>query len=847
MIKKPAVFAILILLFAVDTNAQEKTELREHYLRPPEAIAEEALAPRHRNVYLNDLDPSAEYFLNPLEAGELLPLSLLAKPHHNIAGLQIDPQANRARWMTTQSTNGLELIGARDGEARPISTPDGAMITTERWSPDGSRLAYLAHFNNSTHIYVANLSNGRSRRLTNQPVLATRTGDIQWSADGSYIFTVLVPRDRGEAPSMPRVPGTPQVKMTSSKENRLRTYQSLLKNRHEADLLEYHITGQLARINTGNRRIHRIGKPAMIESFDASPSGEYVIVQTVQKPFPYIVPYYRFGWVEEIWDMEGNVLTELRKSEASLGIPDHEETEDYGRSDIEWRPDGNGLSLILEPEEEKKDTTDTDDGDDGDNDDEEDKEEEEKKDKMYSIIQWLPPFGDTDMDTVYTSKRKMQGVSYSPETDILFIWENRNREEHLYAVFTDQSDTTYTIYRHKSDDFYKDPGNLMRKPGRMGETVVRLSPNREHVYLSGTQRYEDYDEKAPRPFIDRVTIQTGEKERIFQSAEDVYEDVTAVLDDQMTEIVLERESPEMHPDAWLYNTETGERTKLTDNRDYNEAVTGAVRHRFKVERADSFRFWVEVVLPKDWNGERLPGYIWHYPTEYDDQEDYDERARRHNINDFPNIYSRSPEILTKRGYAIIRADWPIAGRRGTSNDNFVWSIVQNSTAVIDSADARGYIDRSRMAIGGHSYGAFGTANALIHTSFFKAGIAGDGNFNRTLTPLGFQREPKDLWRAQDRYLQMSPLFWADRIDGALLMYHGEEDQNVGTWPTNSRRMFHAMNGIGKTAAMYMYPYEGHGPDAEETIMDLWTRMSDWLDHYVKNAGDHVPEAELGED
>jgi dipeptidyl aminopeptidase/acylaminoacyl peptidase len=292
----------------------------------------------------------------------------------------------------------------------------------------------------------------------------------------------------------------------------------------------------------------------------------------------------------------------------------------------------------------------------------------------------------------------------------------------------------------------------------------------------------------------------------------------------------------MHPDYWLINLESGNETKLTSNVDYNSAVTQAQRERFKVKRADGFEFWVEVTLPGDWDGEPLPGIIWHYPSEYDDQEDYDEGQRRYNKNDFPGVYTRSIDILVKRGYAVINADWPISAEMGDPNDGFVWSIVQNSTVVIDSTAKRGYIDRERMAIGGHSYGAFGTANAMIHTSFFKAGIAGDGNYNRTLTPLGFQREPRDLWRGLERYVQMTPIFWADRMDGALLMYHGAADQNVGTWPVHSHRMFHALNGIGKEAALYIYPHEGHGPDSQQTLLDLWSRWVDWLDYYVKEGG-----------
>lgn len=829
---------ILILLTWLTTGlkAQDRghPDITEGYLTPPDNIAEEVLAPRHENVTLYNLDPDREYFLNTLEMG-MTPLSYYAKPYYNLGGLQIDPQANRSRWMTTGSTTGLELIDARDGETREIQTLDEGRISNESWSPDGSKLAYYVHTEDATHLYVANLESGQSRRVTRRPILATLNTSYDWSADGRYIYVVLIPEGRGEAPVRPDTPKALQVRKTSNVENRLRTYQDLLEDPFEFELLEYFITGQLVRINVQNRSVHEIGDPAMIEDIDVAPSGEYAIVQTLQKPFSYIVPVYRFGWKEEIWDMDGNVMTELRHSVTNEGIPDSSETEDYGRSDIEWRPDGEGLSLMLEPEEDEEN---------GDNQEEQEVDAQEEEEDVYKIIQWLPPFGEEDMNVVYENKREMQSVSYNQATDILFISEDRGNQEILYVVYTDDPDTSYTIYKHREDDFYEDPGNIMRKSGELGVPVVMISSDGENVFLEGTQYYENPTGNAPRPFIDRVNIQTGEKERIFQSSEEMEEDVRAALDDEITELVIERQSAEVLPDSWLYNIETGESTKLTDNTDFNEDITQAQRERFKVKRSDGFEFWVEVTLPRNWDGQPLPGIIWHYPSEYDDQEDYDEDQRDYNKNDFPGVYSRSMEILVKEGYSVIDADWPIAAERGGPNDGFVWSIVQNATAVIDSAAARGYIDRTRMAIGGHSYGAFGTANALIHTSFFKAGIAGDGNYNRTLTPMGFQREPNDLWRGLDRYLQMSPIFWADRLDGALLMYHGAMDQNVGTWPIHSKRMMHALNGIGKTAAMYFYPHEAHGPGARETILDLWTRWVDWLNHYVKERGGPVREAEL---
>jgi dipeptidyl aminopeptidase/acylaminoacyl peptidase len=823
MMKTSAKFtiaALLLLIIPLSLDAQDNPDFNESYLTPPQSIAEEVLAPRHENVTLSNLSPGGDYFLNRVGSG-ISPLSAYAKPYYNIAGLQIDHIGNRHRSLTTQNpTVGLELINPADGSVvREIEVPRGVTITQTAWSPDGSKLAWMGHSRNASHLYVSDLSNGSTQRVTERALLATMHTSVEWSGDSRHLFAVTLPENRGQKPVKPQTPNTLQVKVTSEGENRLRTFPSLIEGRHEEKLLEYYITGQLVKIDTETGVNTPVGEPAMIRSVDASPDGEYVLVQTVQTPFSNVVPLSWFGWYEVIWDLEGNTLATVRTSEARMGIPDQEPVEDYGRSQVQWRPDGNGLSLLYEHKEEENGD------DDGNN--------NGNSSTTYRVMQWLPPFSDDDKQTVYEADRQIHSVSYSDNAEILFLTQRRAGAEHLFAWFADKPDSTYTIYRYQRDDFYANPGNLMHRSGEMGVNAVRLSPNREYVYLSGTEYDENPLEQSPRPFIDRVEIETGEKERIFQSAEDRFERVLAIMDDSIERIVIERESADILPDSWIYHTANGNAVQLTSNVDYNEAVAQAIRERFKVKRADGFEFWVEVVLPANWNGERLPGFLWHYPREFDDQESYNEGLRTFNKNQYPRVGVRTPAIMVKEGYAVILPDWPIAGDRGTSNDAFVWSIVQNSTAVIDSVDARGYVDRHRMAMGGHSYGAFGTVNAMIHTSFFKAGIAGAGNFNRTLTPIGFQRERADIWRGMDRYVQMSPIFWADRMDGALLMYHGADDQNVGTFPINSERMFHALNGLDKTAVLYMYPYEGHGPAARETLLDMWTRWVDWLDYYLK--------------
>ena len=296
--------------------------------------------------------------------------------------------------------------------------------------------------------------------------------------------------------------------------------------------------------------------------------------------------------------------------------------------------------------------------------------------------------------------------------------------------------------------------------------------------------------------------------------------------------------------------EGGTRKQLTENKDLFPDLTSAPKLRVPVERADGIKFSVSVMLPPGYQkGTRLPAIFWFYPREFTDQDAIDRPDRTFNKNTFQNFGTRSmqffvaPRLRGRRGHAGRDPDRraaPASRTTTTCND------LRNSlAAVIDELERRAIVDRTRLAIGGHSYGAFTTVNAMVHTPFFKAGIAGDGAYNRTLTPIGFQSERRDLWEAPNVYLGMSPFLYANNLTGALLMYHGMHDQNVGTDPDNSIRLFHALNGLGKTTALYMYPLEDHGPAAQETLLDLWARWAAWLDKYVKNP--QKPEEKKAED
>jgi dipeptidyl aminopeptidase/acylaminoacyl peptidase len=363
---------------------------------------------------------------------------------------------------------------------------------------------------------------------------------------------------------------------------------------------------------------------------------------------------------------------------------------------------------------------------------------------------------------------------------------------------------------------------------------VLLSADGSSVFFEGSVYDRNPTEVAPKNFIDRLAIKTGAKQRIYESDNTgISERVSTVIDPDARRFIVSRESAADVPQNYLLDGDR--RVQLTKNVDPHPDLTKAKVERFVVERPDGFKFRVKVTLPAAWQaGQRLPALFWFYPSEFSSQDDYDRGGRTFNKNAFTSFGARSMEYFVRLGYAVVVPDTPIVGPEGQMNNNYVNDLRNDLSATIDELDRRGIADRQKLAIGGHSYGAFSTVNAMVHTPFFKAGIAGDGAYNRTLTPIGFQTERRDLWEAPNVYLSMSPFLYANNLTGALLMYHNLGDQNVGTDPTNSLRLYHALNGLGKPTALYLYPLEDHGPVAKETLLDLWARWAAWLDKYVKN-------------
>jgi dipeptidyl aminopeptidase/acylaminoacyl peptidase len=842
---------------------------KETYVTPPAEIARLVTAPRHLNVTLSEPGPDRRRVLKVVPSA-LVPVTTFGRRWHNLAGLQIDPRANRARTLTTRASAGLEIVDATTGRTTAVEVPQGATVGGPQWSPDGSHVAFLANFDDATYVYVAEAATGRSRRAAPAPVLATLVTSLEWTADGRSIVTVLPPEGRGPEPAAPAIATGPQVRLTTpGARNKTRTYADLLEGPYDRTLLEYHTTGQVALIDVagGARAVRRIGRPAMVQNVDASPDGRYFRVTLLQKPFSYVVPVSAFGTTDELWDaggakiavIAGRPLRESDMDQPATNTPGPGAANDTARRSIGWMPNGQGLYYLQQEPAPRRADTDADTSDNpaaG--------ARSRRRDRLY---QWVPPFDSASRKVLVESSNRIAEVVFADDGRSVFVAETANGVAHVYGVYLDEPGKRYTLTRVRgltaaigragpgfggggqrggtgadSVTFYQNPGTLMSKRGRTGDEVALLSSDGRYAYLKGVQYYRTYSDSAPRPFLDRVEVKTGRKERLFESPADVYEDVEAALDDDFARAIVTRESATTVPDSYLRDMKTGRVLKLTNNRDYSPEITAAPKRLIPVTRADGYRFWVTVTLPPGYRpGTRLPAMFWFYPFEYTDQPSYDRTRRTYNKNRFPQLGPRSMTYLVTQGYAVVEPDAPIVGAPNRMNDNYISDLRNNLAAVIDELDRQGIIDRQRLGLGGHSYGAFGTVNAMVNTPFFKAGIAGDGNYNRTLTPNSFQSERRDLWEARETYLAMSPILYADRLTGALLMYHGIEDQNVGTDPINSVRLFHALQGMGKTVALYMYPYEDHGPATRETLLDLWGRWTAWLDLHVKHADERKGE------
>lgn len=812
------------------------------YQRPPAHIEEAVLAPWHKNIAGGQVSPNGNWMLVTMGDG-MPPLAALGNPHINLAGMDMDTVAGRLRSFTTRTSRGFAFMDVKTGKMTPVQLAASDFVSNPSWSPDGTKIAFLKIERNKTLLCVAGL-NGSVTSVG--PVKATIARPFEWLGDSKRIACLVESTDK-PAPGLPGLATGPVMKMSDDKTDALRTYPSLLHTQEEADLYQYYATGQIAIYDiVGKGKPVPFAKATMVSTFDVDPAGTGVVLTETKRPFSFVRPASSFPRSTAILDQTGKVIYMV--TEPGANRPPEEDDSDEQRGggqrgagtqappsdrprSMAWHPEG-GKLLFLQMEPAPKDA------------DGKPIPDAKRKDQLF---EWKAPYTDDSKQVIWSSETRIDSVDACSDGKTWLVNQTIGGKRVTSVVRPDQGSAATKILETTADDFYNNPGNFDRVANAGGAQVVRLSPDAGSAYLTGTQYFKDPVKEAPRPFVDKVDLTSGKKTRIWQSSSTMFE-TADILDASGNQLLVSRESRSVHPQQFFVDLAEKVDRQITQNVDYLPDLTDSVQRTVQVTRADGFKFNVRITLPQHFHGaSRLPAFFWFYPSEFENQAAYDRGLRTLNVNTFRRFRPSSVEIFLREGYAVVDPDCPIVGPTTAPNDSYVHQLRMNLSATIDALDAAGYIDRTKLALGGHSYGAFSTANAMVQTPFFKAGIAGDGNYNRTLTPFGFQSEPRMLWQSREMYFDLSAMLHAENMTGALLMYHGMEDQNIGTDPINSERMFATLEALGKPAAMFMYPYEDHGQVAKETRLDMWARWVAWLDRWVKNpekyqkkAGDPVP-------
>jgi dipeptidyl aminopeptidase/acylaminoacyl peptidase len=870
--------AALVLLAAAQLSAQpapaasgwdpQQILRTERFVKPPANLERMIMTPRVDISFTNQ-SPDGRWFLRPTGA-DRGDIRAYGAPHIWLGGLQIDTRANRARSLTTSTRTGLTVVDPRTGTERALQVPAGASLSSPVWSPRSTHIAYIANFPSASFVYLADVTTGRSVRLSERPLLATLVTDIDFTADGRHVVTVLVPSNRGAEPTLPGgIEEGPQVRLTESRAVPQPVHFSLLQSPHDKDLLKYHTTGQLALIDVRSRAVRPVGAPAMFRAVDVAHDGSYLRVTRMLEPFSYLVPVSNFGGVQELWTSTGALVTTLavtplRESAGpGGGAPGGQAAaSDTGKRNLQWNPIGPGL-LYLQNVPAAAQPTPPANGRSGNEGGPANRPSANAPIRVQApraqIVLWRAPFGPNDTTVLYQGGPQLSNVAFSLDSTTMFVSDsgaviavrvknpaerwNLGRNVSLPAPPGGFGGGALAAARATTDSMQ---GTLIARRVNNASYIL-LGTDGKQVALSGTRAPgARWATQAPRPWVDRLDITTRTRTRVMDSPADLYEEFVAALDVDLSQFIVTRESRTVITDAWLRTTGGTDAKQLTKNVDVGPEVSGAQLKRFQVTRPrDGTKYWVDVTLPRDWKpGQRLPGIIWFYPREYTAATDYERSRWSTNINAFPAVPSARPassmQLWVSQGYAFIQPDIPIYGDAGRMNDNYTRDLEENLDAVLDAVVDSGFVDRDKMGIGGHSYGAFSTVNAMTLMPNFKAGIAGDGMYNRTLTPFGFQSERRNFFQAKETYLDMSPFLRADKLAGALLLYHAWEDQNTGTAPLSSTRLFAALQGLGKSAALYMYPYEDHSVATYASDLDLWARWVAWMDVHVKQGGKVEP-------
>jgi dipeptidyl aminopeptidase/acylaminoacyl peptidase len=713
----------------------------------------------------------------------------------------------------------LHVFDLATKSSRAVTVPggqiEGRLASSGGWSKDGKHFLFTATTREGQALWVADVDAGSAKRLT-PPTINYVAGGCSWTDGSAPAVCLLFPDGRGAEPKAPEAPSGPIVQESYGRAVPARTNTYLLKDRHDEALFDYYMTSQLAALSLDGR-ITPIGKPAVHAPPSASPDGQYLLVRTTHRPYSYQVGMGNFPLKTEIWTPDGKLVRTVHERPLIEAQPSMRDATTPGIRTILWRADEPATLVLVQALDE---------GD--------PRRVVPKRDRV-SILK--APFTGEPQPFVETELR-FGGVQWlGPKVALLSDFSSQKTRARTWVIdpSAPNGGTPRPLWDYNTEDRISAPGNLLFQYDPASDRSVPItSPDGRWYYLAGAGASKDKD--GDRPYLDRIEIATGKTERLWQSAPPYYESIVALLDPSATKAIVQRQSPTERPDYYVLDIPAKRTTRLTNLPDPAPFFSTVKAEQITYMRPDGVQLSATLYLPPGYDRTRdgkLPFFLWAYPQEFMSADAASQ------VVGSPYQFRRPSRsdhlLLLAAGYGVLdNPTMPIVGKDGKEpNDQYVPQLVASAKAAIDKLEELGVGDRDRMAVGGHSYGAFMTGNLLAHSDLFRAGIARSGAYNRTLTPFGFQAEPRTYWQAPEVYDQMSPFHYADKIKEPILLIHGTHDNNQGTFPVQSERMFAALKGNGGNVRYVQLPLESHGYAAKESRRHVIWEMVNWLDTHVK--------------
>lgn len=787
------------------------------YKTPPAVVADMLLAKRPASV---SVDNAGQWMVLQQTNG-YAEMEELAAPELRIAGLRINPANFSPSRMNV--VYAIKLKEVKTGKEYSISgLPEKLSAQSISWSPDYQRFAFLQVEPGQVDLYVVNIATKKASRINKTP-LNIVLNRYQWlSAEALLYFTTT--KKPAEAPIRPAVPDGPTIQENTGKASPRPTFQDLIKSPFDENLFAFYATAQLVINNKGIET--KIAAPALYKSVSPSPDKRYMLTEIIKPPFSYSVPAGGFASTLFITDMKGIKVKDVMEVPSAETAPSGNDNVQPIARGHEWRDNSPATLIWCEPLDSGL--------------------IKNKMDYHDAVYAWDAPFNSTPT-LLFKTKMRFNNVIWGNEALALVYEGLRSRQVAGINRYNSITGDLERIFTRNTTDAYTNPGNPVTHPNQFGKPVLWTIENGNRILFNNTTGSSP---KGDLPFLLSFHVHTKKADTLWRCPEGTFETIQKVLDAEAGVVVTQRESETAVPNYFLKDLKRRIADRpLTNFSNPYPAMEGVTKEKIQYKRADGVTLTGDLYLPKGYNKEKegkLPVLIWAYPAEYNSAADAAQvRGSEHR---FTFLSGGSPVFYVTQGYAVLNnAEMPIVANaeNGKPNDNFIEQLTMNAAAAIQTLEERGVGDPSRVAVGGHSYGAFMTANLLAHTKLFKAGIARSGAYNRTLTPFGFQNEDRTYWQAPDLYNKMSPFSYANQIKTPLLLIHGELDNNTGTFPIQSERMYNAIKGHGGTARYITLPYESHGYTGKENLLHVLAEQLEWMERFVKGTPVSPVEAKKG--